>query len=167
MLYRHTKKGIVTTMYADQRKRSKHNEYNLPSYTKEEFKEWLFGQPNFDQLYENWVKNEFKKDFKPSVDRLDDYLPYSFKNIRLVTFRENYKKSHLDVKLGINNKKNKEVHQYTKEGTYINSFHSSQEAERSTKIPHQNIVSNCLGKRNTAGGFKWTNKKLTENGISI
>lgn len=47
------------------------------------------------------------------------------------------------------------VEQLTVVGDYITTFSSTAEAERNTKIPHQNISKCCTGKLKTAGGYKW------------
>ncbi len=49
----------------------------------------------------------------------------------------------------------KPVAQYSIDGIYIKTFKSSHEAERETCIAQQNIGKCCLGKRPSAGGFKW------------
>ena len=40
----------------------------------------------------------------PSIDRKDDYKPYTFDNIQLTTWQQNKAKGHEDCKNGINNK---------------------------------------------------------------
>lgn len=55
---------------------------DLPSYTKEQFKEWLYDN-NFKELYDSWAKSGYKKELKPSADRKDDFLPYAINNITL------------------------------------------------------------------------------------
>lgn len=55
----------------------------------------------------------------------------------------------------------KKVHQYSKDGTYINTFNSIGEASRKLNIKHQGI-SNCLNHKNTPsyGGFIFNLIKL-------
>lgn len=52
----------------------------------------------------------------------------------------------------------KEVYQFSKEGDYICSYISIQEAEKTTGISHSNIIAVCSGRRKTAGGFIWKYK---------
>jgi len=54
----------------------------------------VYKQPNFEELYNNWVKHGYDKWYKPSVDRLNDDKGYSFSNIQLVTWKENSDKQH-------------------------------------------------------------------------
>ena len=143
--YAKTKKGLSTVIYSGQVKHSLERNHPKPSYTKEEFREWLFKNSNFDELYDNWVISDYNKWMKPSVDRIDDSKGYSFDNIRLVTWRENsnnfYKKN------------DKNVEQYDIYGNFINEFESISIAIKYTGI--YNIKAVCLGKRNTAGGYHW------------
>ena len=125
-----TKEGLISKIYATQKQSSKRRNHELPSYTKKEFSEWMYKQENFNKIYEEWKYKDYKKDLVPSVDRIDDYKGYSLDNIKLVTFRENYKKSHEDRKKGINNKQSKIVLQYDLKGNFIKEWYSISEAER-------------------------------------
>lgn len=51
--------------------------------------------------------------------------------------------------------KNKPVAQYTKSGILVAVFPSAKEAEKITGINNSRISQNCLGKANSAKGFKW------------
>ena len=84
--YSHTKLGIVTRIYLDQRSRSKRRNMALPTYSKQELKKWLYGQELFHELFDNWNASEFDRLLAPSVDRLDDYKPYTPDNIQLMTW---------------------------------------------------------------------------------
>ncbi|WP_201353857.1 hypothetical protein [Hydrogenimonas urashimensis] len=86
--YDNTEKGVIRIIYKTQKSNSKQRKMPLPQYSKKEFTEWLY-RNGFRELYDNWVKHGYKKDLKPSVDRIDDFKPYSFDNIRLVTWKEN------------------------------------------------------------------------------
>ena len=55
-----------------------------------------------------------------------------------------------------------EIHQYSLNGVYLNSYKSIAEATRITSIPSQNI-SKCANKlRPTAGGYIWAFEKLLQ-----
>lgn len=56
-------------------------------------------------------------------------------------------------------KKMRAVQQFNKNGTYIREFSSTIEAEKETKIWHNNISSVCKGKTKTAGGYVWKYKE--------
>jgi len=153
--YGRTKKGLITKIYSGQRRRSKLRGYKMPTYTKSDLKDWLFAQSLFHHLYHLWEVSNFDKMLVPSVDRINDYLPYTFSNIQLMTWRENNKKGYIDRSNGKNNKANKTVFQYTKDDFFIEEYISISEASRQTKVNIGNISECCKGKRKTAGGFMW------------
>jgi len=161
--YYRTKKGLVNSMYGGQRTRSRAKKYPLPPYSNDELKDWLFSQPLFHKLYDNWVESGFQRELAPSLDRRNDYKPYTFDNIRLTTWRENKAKGESDRRNGINNKVNKAVLQFTRDGELVAEFHSTKEAQRQTGIHYTNIGYTCKGKRKTAGGFIWKYKKSGES----
>ena len=151
-----TKDGLITKMYASQRRHSKKRGHNPPTYTNNELKEWLFAQKEFHELYDKWKRLDYQKKYIPSVDRLDDYSGYSLSNIQITTWNENMKKGHRDSRNGINNKRNKAVIKMRLDGEIIDIYHSMNEAERVTGIPSSNISNCCSGKLNSAGGFLWS-----------
>ncbi len=159
--YRRTKNGVINKIYSGQKESSKIRKYNPPTYSNEELKKWITDQPLFDKLFKEWVLSDYKKDLKPSVDRINDYLPYTFSNIQLTTWSENRNKSYHDRINGINNKGSISVVQYSLCGKFINEFYSIKEAERQTKINHRHISEVANGHRKTSGGYVWKHKNTT------
>ncbi len=153
--YLHTKKGIVTRVYATQKRTSKLRKHTPPTYTKKELQEWLFSQEKFHLLFDNWKRLDFQKDYIPSVDRKDDYLGYTISNIQLMTWKQNNRKAHSDRRNGINNKDSIKVVQKTMCGEVVGYYYSAKDAERKTGIFNTNISRCCLGKSIHTGGFKW------------
>jgi len=156
--YRRTKKGLITNIYSQQKSSSKKRNHELPNYTKQELKEWMVSQPNFKTLYNNWVKSGYKKVFKPSCDRLNDYKSYALDNIQLVTWKQNNDKGYLDRKNGKNNKDSKAVLQFTKEGKFIKEHYSMRQAMRETGVNNNRISKCCNDIYKTAGAFIWKYK---------
>jgi len=150
-----TKRGLVGRIYSSQKSSSLKRGHASPTYSHEEIREWLYSQPLFHKLYDNWKRLDYQKMYKPSVDRIDDYIGYTIANIQLMTWGENSAKGHKDRIDGINNKLNKGVVQYTKEGEHIAEYHSTIEAKRQTGVWHSSISAVCAGKRVSAGGFFW------------
>ena len=156
--YNRTKDGLVTKIFSTQNYSSKRRGHNPPTYTKEELKDWLFSQPLFHLLYDNWKRLDYQKDYKPSIDRKDDFIGYTMSNIQLMTWKENKEKQFkgvLKAKGSLGKKKCREVSQFTKKGKLIAVYHSLAEAERKTDIANGSISLVCNGKRKTAGGFRW------------
>lgn len=126
----------------------------LPTYTRDEFGLWLFSQENFNSIFEDWVKSGYKKEMSHSVDRIDDYKPYAFDNIRLVTWIENKSKGWSDRRNGINNKVSKAVTQIDLSGNIVNKFYSTADAGRKTNLSQWKISSACIS-RDIVGGYLW------------
>ena len=151
--YRKTHIGLLNTIYNNQVVNSKKRNYPLPLYNKKEFIFWAIYQPKFYELYDKWKWSGYEKDFVPSIDRLDDYKPYSFDNIQFLTWKENNEKGIQDRITGKNTKKNTKVIQLDLQNNIVNTFGSIKEATEKTKVI--NISECCSGNRKTAGGFKW------------
>lgn len=152
--YKKTEDGVISQIYSDQKGNSKKREHELPTYTKEQLKTWLY-KNNFKELFNTWVTSGHKTKLRPSVDRLNDYKSYTMDNIQLVTWKENEEKGNNDRKSGINNKKSKIVFKYSKENVFIKEYYSMSEAGRRTGVSVVSICNCCKGKHKTAGGFMW------------
>ena len=153
--YRRSKCGLTNVLYGQMKARSTKREYEIPSYTVQEFREWCLTKSVYHELHKQWEENEFSKDFTPSIDRIDDYKSYEFSNIQLMTWKENNTKGKNDKRNGINNKDSMAVIQYTKEMKPVMQYPSAKYAGRSTNISHANINKVCHGKRKTAGSYIW------------
>lgn len=88
------KDGIIPQIYSTQRRNSLKRGHALPSYTQMWLKDWLFSNPEFHRLYDMWVLSGYQREFKPSVDRIDDNLGYTEYNIQLLSWRENAEKQY-------------------------------------------------------------------------
>lgn len=147
--------GMVSDIYNTQLYNCKKRGHKPPEYSKEELSNWLIAQPKFEELNSNWIGSGYKKDLKPSIDRIDDYKTYSFNNIRLVTWRDNNLKGNYDRRNGVNNKVNKAVNKYDINNNLIKEYHSIREASRDSGVNRQGINFCCNGKYSQAGGYIW------------
>ena len=152
---RRTRVGLAYHIYNSQRSSSKSRGMDFPNYSKDEFVLWLFTRPSFPEMYNNWVESGYNKQLTPSGDRLDDSKPYSFDNLRLLTWGYHNEITHQKRKLGIDNSSNKAIRQYDRDGNFIQEFFSIKEAHRITGISDGAISAVAKGKRKTAGGFIW------------
>jgi len=155
--YIRTKNGLIIKMYSAQKTRVKLKRLKI-SYTIEELKKWILKQPNFDKLFNEWIKSGYEKMLIPSIDRLNDYKGYSFDNIQLMTWQENKTKYCENAKNGINNKMARVVLQYDLNGNFIKEYYSAKNASIENNINYSNIINCCLGKRKTARKYKWEYK---------
>ena len=162
--YSRTKKGLITIIYSNQRKNSKHRKHIAPAYTRNELMDWVLSKEEFHHIFHLWRVSGYDKLLKPSIDRLNDYEPYNFSNIRVITWVENNKKSHTDVRNGTNKKPLKAVVQFSKKMEYIGEYISAAQAGRCIGKRAGDISSNCNGKLKSAYGFIWKFKKDVEGG---
>ena len=84
-----TPDGLATRMYGRQKSRSIRRGHPEPEYTLEEYRAWLKSQPNFKELFGNWVLSGYDMEVAPSCNRLNNSEHYKFSNIELITKREN------------------------------------------------------------------------------
>ena len=150
-----TLKGRVLQIYSTQKRSSKRRGYNPPSYSRDEFVNWMLSNEDYLRIFNEWVNSGYDNMLLPSCDRLDDYKCYSFDNIRVVTWEENNNKGYLDRKSGINNKLSKAVVKMDLNGNEIKEYYSMRQAARDIGGDSGNIWRVCNGTYTKYGGFKW------------
>lgn len=138
-----------------QRRVSKQRGHSPPEYSKQEFIDWCLKSEKFQTLYKNWVASGFETKLAPSIDRINCKIPYSFDNIQVMTWKENRDKGHLERKLGTDGVAIKVNKISLSDGLLLDKYISISEASVKNKIPSGNITNSCMGKRSSAGGFKW------------
>ena len=92
--YKRTEDNLICDIYSKQLSHSKTRDMLPPSYNLNELRKWVYSNSNFKELYSTWVASGYEKDKRPSVDRLDNNLGYTFDNIQLVTWYENNNKQY-------------------------------------------------------------------------
>ena len=160
-----TKKGFIRELYSHQLHSSKTREHTPPTYSREDLQDWLFSQKKFHHLFHLWELSNYDTYLRPSTYRIDDFSPYSFSNIQLMTWGENTAKGHLDRSMGVGTqgKANcKTVYQYDLNGNFIAEYFSAVEAGRITGACAKHIPTVCKGKRKQTGGFIWRNEFIKE-----
>ena len=151
-----SERGLCKKLLSNQKAKSRKRGHPPPAYTEEQLFQWMLGQPNFQKLYAAWVDNGFITPLKPSIDRLDDYQPYTLNNIKLITTEDNINRYFTDAIQGINTKTAVAVDQYTLDGVFVASHHSYMAAARSlgqSQIGNIRNVAEGIGK--TAYGYIW------------
>jgi len=140
--WRKTKRGLVTNLYHKMKERGC-VEFKL------EFLHEFAECKKFDRLFEEWVKNNYNKQFKPSIDRISNKGIYAKKNIQWLTWAENRYKQTMErrsrngaVLMMLGNK-------------VVERFKSQREAVMKTGLSQSNMSSCLNGKRETCGGYKW------------
>jgi hypothetical protein len=164
--YERTKVGVISTIYRSQKASSKKRKMPPPSYSYLFLKDFLIDDLLFNFLYNNWVNSGYETLLKPSIDRLDDLLPYTLNNIRLTTWGINKKKYNTDRTQGIDKQQNKAVVQFDTYGNKINEFFSASEANRKTGISRPDI-SVCCTKFVRKSGYYWRFKSEVKQSTKI
>lgn len=149
--YRKTPKGVLTNIYSKQKERSRLKEMEPPSYSLKEFHDKYLKDKTFIRLYNEWVKSGYKKNKKPSFDRIDCFKPYSFDNIHVITWEENRYKQRMEV-IRIRASRIKSIDILTQEETIYKSVTAAVEK---TGFQQGTISSALNGYIKTYKGFRW------------
>lgn len=130
-----SEKGVIRVLYKAQKCNSKQRGHPPPTYTKKEFKEWLYLN-GYKELYDQWVASGYDKRKKPSCDRIDDFKGYSFDNIRLTTWGENKDKQTEDILLhrSTSGRRCKNVRRLDMNGNVLKEWVSHNSCSRETGI---------------------------------
>lgn len=151
-----SEKGVVRVIYKTQKRNNRIRGHGGMPYAKEDLSEWLYSN-GFKGLYDNWVLGGYKKDDKPSVDRLDDHKGYSFKNIKLGTWLSNRKHQYRDITeaVGTGGKRCKSVIKLDKNKNKIADYVSYWSAARDVGYSIEYQIKKQVKCR---GGFYWKYK---------
>lgn len=126
---RSTPDKLIRKIYRTQTMSSISRGHTMPNYTLEDLSLWVQSQPNFQQLWNAFVASNYSKELIPSVDRLDDTLPYTFNNIQLTTWQVNRNNGAIAKSQGIGVDL-RAVVAYNIDGTLYKTFISIMEAVR-------------------------------------
>ena len=85
-----SRKGMTAILYGNMRQSSKGRDMCMPDFDLTEFREWIYAQPNFETLYNNWTDSDYDRWARPSPDRIKEDLPYTFSNLKLGTWKDNH-----------------------------------------------------------------------------
>lgn len=151
--FRRTPKGLLTNMYDHLKRRHE------ISFTLKEFHERYLSDRKFKRLYSEWVKSSFKKQYKPSLDRISNKLGYSVKNTQMLNWAENRYKQTMERRC------RKGVVLQLMGDKIVKRYKSQREAVLTTGISQGNMSMVLNGKRQTAGGYKfiYENPELLTN----
>ena len=86
-LYYYSHKGLIAKMYQHMVENSRSRGMNVV-LSRKDFVQWLSNN-NFRELYQNYWNSNFNPMLVPSINRLDDLRPYTYKNMELNTFEHN------------------------------------------------------------------------------
>jgi hypothetical protein len=145
-------------VYNNQKLSSRKREHPAPSYSFDDFINWLIEQPHLTDMWNTYQKSEHDKMFAPSIDRLDDDKPYSLDNIALMTWKENFDKSRMSIRHGSLNKGKtsaKPVYQLDSDGSIIKEYPSASAAAEEHGVQGSQIRAVCVGTQKQTNGTFW------------
>jgi len=153
---KHTRKGLVGSIYSEQKSSCKVRNHPYPTYTLANLHEWISLQPSFTSMYDTWVSSGYDKWSRPSIDRLDNEVSYTLSNIRLTTFKENNSRSHRDAAKGSNlGTTLVPVDKFSLEGNYVCSYISMTEASKDSGVSIGAICVACGKEYASSKSWLW------------
>jgi len=135
--------GLITKIYGKQKASSRKRNHPEPEYTNKELNSWCKKSNNFLSIYSDWEKSNYESELIPSIDRLDDNLPYSFNNIQVLSWKEHKKKTYNGTRTKHNKHKGKKVVKKDLNGNIIKKFISGAEAAREINVNTATITKAC------------------------
>ena len=138
-------------VYKGMRRRNLKRGHGELPFSRDEFKEWLFKQDMYEELFKNWKESDHNIMILPVPDRLNDHEGYSFENMQLVTYKYNLRKSRPTWNGSCRHKR---VLQKTLEGVFVREWDSIKAA----RDKYGGSVMHALGgrnKTNVAYGYRW------------
>lgn len=151
--YDFSEKGVIRVLYKTQKRHQRLRGHGDMPYTKAEFENWLYAN-GYKGLYEKFKESGFIKDLKPSVDRIDDFVGYSFENMKLTTWKHNREHQYEDIKKGIgtSGKRCKPLAKVGSNGRIVCEYPSYSSAKRDMGYSLEHQIKNGVVCRN---GFYW------------
>lgn len=164
--YRKTPTGYLNNLYHGMNERNKANGFGKLPFTAKEFSDKYSKHYDYLKLFEEYKNKDFKKDYAPSIDRINPKLGYFYENMQFISWKDNKEKSYQERKFT----KSAPIDMYEfKTGKFLMSFGSVSDAAKYTKLQQSNITKNLKGLRNRVGSytFKYANKKESDIYLKI
>jgi len=153
--YLRSKEGLPTAIYKRQKSSSKKRGHIKPEYSLAELKEWIFNNPLYSKLHEEWEQSGYARWLTPSINRLRDDEHYNMKNIELMTWQQNSDIDRERRKAGLSGRQHKRVIQKSLNGNVVKTHISISQAARELNISSASISNACRRTNNIAGDFMW------------
>jgi len=140
---------FVRNIYNAQRRNSRHRGHPEPEYDLPWLFQWILDN-GFNRLWRAYVSSGYNKQRAPSVDRLNDSIGYTKRNIRLCTWKDNNETAVATRAKATYESLRKPVRR--NDGRV---FPSLKEAAHHHNIPYTCISAVVRGVRQNAAGFTW------------
>jgi hypothetical protein len=140
-----SKEDLLRSIYTLQKRNSKKRGHKPPAYSFGEFRDWALNDPEFIEVYNDWVDSGYAQDKRPSCDRIFDNKGYSFDNIKWTTYKENISKS--------KGQQQKRIAIIDKSGAVVAIFFGISAATRLLRISRESIVNSIKNKTTHNGHY--------------
>lgn len=157
--YRKSYDGMRMSMYSQMIKNSKDRGMDNPNFSRDELHIWLDNN-GYAAMYLYYSKNGFKSSDRPSIDRIDDYLPYTFENMQLTTWKENNTKAYKDRVDGRNTKQSRAILVFDLSGNFVREGYSINSVARDIGCKASHICDVAQGRRKQVHGFIFKYKEV-------
>jgi hypothetical protein len=147
--WRRTKRGVLSTIYHSELRRSTLEGWPKPDYDLAYLLERFLDDPAFNALYDAWVAAGHPKMLKPSLDRINASLPYLRTNIQIMTFEDNLRKA-VSMEYA-----RTEVVMCDRDGKELRQFSSMTEAADYVGGTVSKIARACRDQNYTHCGYRW------------
>lgn len=163
--FRRTQKGVLTNIYNKMKERSIKYGRPLPDFSLKELHDRFLNDSTFLYIFNNWVKGNYQYYLKPSIDRINPDMPYTMKNIQIMTWRDNRLKGDMEN----SKRRNIAILKYDFMGNVIENFKSITETHEKTGVSKSAIIRSCRGKKICANGyiFKYRKDEFKNNNFEI
>ncbi len=147
--FRKTPKGVLTNLYSKMKERNIKRGFGELPFSLKELQERFLGDDNYIKQFNIWVQNSYKKEYKPSFDRINPNRGYTIDNMQILSWGENRKKADWEksflyttpvVMCDINE-------------NIVRIFESTKEACTMTGFPQSTITMCCQGKLRSVKGY--------------
>jgi hypothetical protein len=140
---------VFKQIYNNQILHSVIRDHPAPTYSFATLLTWVDQQANAFAIWNAYVASKFDTSLRPSIDRIDDSLPYYIGNIQLMTWGENKAKSYQSRQLGLikgGPGGQRPVASFNEDGSLHKTYISIMEAVRDVKGRMHGIASVANGK---------------------
>lgn len=155
-----TKEGLLKRIYYTQKSKSKKRGHKAPEYNINDFLSYWITNDDFNLLFKNWEISNYDNNLKPSCDRKDNNLGYTWENIQFTTLYYNLRKQQLCdqqkeicKKIGI--QRTKVIIQKNLKKETVRVWNGGTIEIKKEYKSINNIRSVCRGDRKIAYGFIW------------
>lgn len=103
----------------------------------------------FDRIFKEWERSGYRKEFKPSIDRISNKRGYEKDNVQWLTWAENRYKQTMERRC----RKGRVFQMHGDK--IVKIFKSQRDAAIKTGLAQGNLSACLTGSRATCGGYRW------------